>query len=144
MTVLFPGSFDPFTIGHADIVERALAFADKVVIAIGVHPSKKGVATPEERKAQIEAVYKNEPRVEVAIYEGLTTDFAQSMDISVIIRGVRCIKDFEYERNIAEINRQLTGIETLLLFADPRYEAVSSSVVRELESYGKDVSPFLP
>ncbi len=144
MKVLFPGSFDPFTIGHADIVDRTLAFADEVVIAIGVHPEKKGVATPEDRKAQIEAVYKDNPRVSVDIYEVLTTDFAKSLGIAVIIRGVRSITDFEYERNIAEINRQLTGIETLLLFADPRHEAVSSSVVRELQSYGKDVSQYLP
>lgn len=144
MKVLFPGSFDPFTIGHADIVDRTLAFADEVVIAIGVHPQKKMAVTAAERKAQIEAVYHDNPHVSVEVYEGLTTDFAKSLGIGVIIRGVRSIADFEYERNIAEINRQLTGIETLLLFADPRYEAVSSSVVRELQSYGKDVSPYLP
>ena len=144
MKVLFPGSFDPFTIGHADIVKRTLAFADEVVIAIGVHPLKHGATTPEQRKAQIEETYKKEPRVTVEIYQGLTTDFAKRLGIGVIVRGVRNTVDFEYEKNIAEVNRQLTGVETILLFSDPKYAAVSSSVVRELESYGKDIHTFLP
>ena len=144
MTSLFPGSFDPFTTGHADIVNRTLKFADRVVIAIGVHPTKKGLYSPDQRKAAIERVYKDNPRVEVIVYEGLTTDLAHRLDVDNIVRGVRNITDFEYERNIAEVNRHLTGIETVLLFADPAYAAVSSSVVRELMSYGKDVTPFLP
>lgn len=144
MTSLFPGSFDPFTTGHADIVNRTLKFADRVVIAIGVHPTKKGLYSPDQRKAAIERVYKDNPRVEVIVYEGLTTDLAHRLAVDNIVRGVRNITDFEYERNIAEVNRHLTGIETVLLFADPAYAAVSSSVVRELMSYGKDVTPFLP
>jgi pantetheine-phosphate adenylyltransferase len=144
MTSLFPGSFDPFTTGHADIVNRTLKFADRVVIAIGVHPTKKGLYSPDQRKAAIERVYKDNPRVEVIVYKGLTTDLAHRLDVDNIVRGVRNITDFEYERNIAEVNRHLTGIETVLLFADPAYSAVSSSVVRELMSYGKDVTPFLP
>ena len=144
MKVLFPGSFDPFTKGHADIVARSLELADNVVIAIGVHPTKKGMHTPEQRKADICRVYEGEPRVEVVIYEGLTTDLASSLGVDAIVRGVRNVTDFEYERNIAEVNRRLTGIETILLFADPAYASLSSSVVRELMSYGKDVSDFLP
>lgn len=144
MKLLFPGSFDPFTKGHADIVDRSLRFADSVVVAIGVHPTKKGMNSPEERKVRIERLYQNEPRVEVVVYEGLTTDLASRLQAEAIVRGVRNVTDFEYERNIAEVNRQLTGIETILLFADPAYAAVSSSVVRELMSYGKDVSQFLP
>ena len=124
MTSLFPGSFDPFTTGHADIVNRTLKFADRVVIAIGVHPTKKGLYSPDQRKAAIERVYKDNPRVEVIVYEGLTTDLAHRLAVDNIVR--------------------LTGIETVLLFADPAYSAVSSSVVRELMSYGKDVTPFLP
>ncbi len=144
MTLLFPGSFDPFTTGHDDIVRRSLAFADRLVIAIGVHPTKKGLYSPDQRKADIERVYAHEPRVEVMVYEGLTTDLAQRIGADAIVRGVRNVTDFEYERNIAEVNRRLTGIETILLFADPAHAAVSSSVVRELMSYGKDVTPFLP
>ncbi len=144
MTLLFPGSFDPFTIGHADIVQRSLNFADRIVIAIGVHPTKKGLLSPEQRKDDIMSIYAHEPRVEVMVYEGLTTDLALSVGADAIVRGVRNITDFEYERNIAEVNRQLTGIETVLIFANPALAAVSSSVVRELLSYGKDVSPFLP
>lgn len=144
MTVLFPGSFDPFTKGHADIVDRTLAFADRVVVAIGVHPTKKGVLTPEQRLTAIQRVYKDNPDVEVVVYEGLTTDLASRLGVDAIVRGVRDVTDFEYERNIAEVNRRLTGIETILLFTDPAHASLSSSVVRELMSYGKDVSPFLP
>lgn len=144
MKLLFPGSFDPFTKGHADIVDRSLRFADSVVVAVGVHPTKKGMNSPEERKAQIAKLYQHDPHVEVVVYEGLTTDLAVRVHADAIVRGVRNVTDFEYERNIAEVNRQLTGIETIFLFADPAYAAVSSSVVRELFSYGKDVSQFLP
>ena len=144
MKLLFPGSFDPFTKGHADIVSRSLRFAESVVVAIGVHPTKKGLNSPEERKQRIEQLYHDEPRVEVVVYEGLTIDLASRIHADAIVRGVRNVTDFEYERNIAEVNRRLTGIETILLFADLAYAAVSSSVVRELLSYGKDVSEFLP
>lgn len=141
---LFPGSFDPFTIGHKDIVERALQFADEIVVAIGVNAEKKGLFTVLERKQLIERVFEANPRVKVVSYSGLTTDYAQVIGASYIIRGVRSYSDFEYEKNIAQVNRQLTGIETILLFADERYASLSSSVVRELISYGKDISQFIP
>lgn len=144
MTLLFPGSFDPFTTGHDDIVRRALAFAQRVVVAIGIHPTKHGLFTPQQRQEAIRRVYADEKRVEVMVYEGLTTDLALRVGADAIVRGVRNVTDFEYERNIAEVNRRLTGIETILLFADPSHAAVSSSVVRELMAYGKDVTPFLP
>ena len=142
--LLFPGSFDPFTIGHKDIVDRALALADEVVIAIGIHPDKHGLFSVEERMEQIHRVYADEPRVSVTSYEGLTTDFARHLGVTALLRSVRSMKDFEYERDMADINHQLTGIETVLLFARPQYAAISSSTVRELLHYGKDVSPFLP
>lgn len=141
---LFPGSFDPFTLGHKDIVERALAIADEVVVAIGVNADKKGLFTVQERKQRIEQAFKDEPRVRVVSYSGLTTDFAQAAHAQFIVRGVRSLTDFEYEKNIAQINRQLTGIETVLLFADERFAGLSSSIVRELISYGKDISRFIP
>ena len=144
MKCLFPGSFDPFTLGHKSIVDRVLPLADEVVIAIGVNAGKKSMFSLEERVAQIQKVYANEPRVKVASYEGLTTDFAESIGATVMVRGVRTAQDFEFERTLADVNRQLTGIETILLITEPQYSAISSSIVRELLSYGKDVKEFLP
>ncbi len=142
---LFAGSFDPFTKGHKNIVDRALqSIADEVVIAVGVNYNKKSMFSLEERMAAIKTVYENEPKVRVEAYEGLTTDFAKNIGASCLLRGVRSIKDFEYERDIAEVNKQLTGIETVLLFTDPSFSCISSSVVRELLSYNKDVAEFLP
>ena len=142
--VLFPGSFDPFTIGHADLVKRALQIFDEIVIAIGVNEQKPGWIPVEERMRTIRDLYKDEPRVRVEKYSGLTADFAHSIGASAILRGVRSIKDFEYEQQIADVNRQLTGIDTLLLFASPSLAAVSSTVVRELAHFGHDITPFLP
>ena len=144
MKCLFPGSFDPFTLGHKSIVDRVLPLAEEVVIAIGVNAGKKSMFSLEERVAQIQKVYANEPRVKVASYEGLTTDFAESIGATVMVRGVRTAQDFEFERTLADVNRQLTGIETILLITEPQYSAISSSIVRELLSYGKDVKEFLP
>jgi len=142
---LFAGSFDPFTIGHKDIVDRALSsIADEVVIAIGVNYQKKYATPLEERISAIRSIYNNDMRVCVKAYEGLTTDFASSIGASFLLRGVRSVKDFEYERDIAEVNKRLTGIETILLFTTPELGCISSSVVRELQSYGKDVSEFIP
>jgi len=142
--LLFPGSFDPFTIGHKDIVDRALALADEIVIAIGVHPDKHGLFSVEERIEQIQRVYAHEPRVSVTSYEELTTDFARQIGATALLRSVRSMKDFEYERDMADINHQLTGIETVLLLARPQYVAISSSLVRELLHYKKDISTLLP
>lgn len=144
MTSIFTGSFDPFTIGHDDIVRRILPLFDKIVIGIGVNERKKYMFTAEERKAQISRLYAAESKIEVKTYSDLTVDFARRENASFIIKGVRSVKDFEYEREQADINRQLSGIETLLLYSDPRYSAVSSSMVREVMHFGRDVSEFLP
>lgn len=142
---LFPGSFDPFTKGHKNIVERTLqSVADTVIIAIGNNCEKKCMQTVEERVEGIQRVFKGNDKVRVVAYEGLTIDFAKSVNADFIVRGVRSIKDFEYEREIAEVNRKLSGIETILLYTEPEYASISSSIVRELMSYGKDVSQFLP
>ena len=142
---LFPGSFDPFTKGHKNIVERTLqSVADTVIIAIGNNCEKKCMQTVEERVESIQRVFKGNDKVRVVAYEGLTIDFAKSINADFIVRGVRSIKDFEYEREIAEVNRKLSGIETILLYTEPEYASISSSIVRELMSYGKDVSQFLP
>ena len=125
-------------------MDRTLQFAEEVVIAIGVNAGKKSMFSLEERMAQIQKVYADDPRVKVASYEGLTTDFAESIGATAMVRGVRTAQDFEFERMLADVNRKLTGIETILLITEPQYSAISSSVVRELLSYGKDVKDFLP
>ena len=143
-TILFPGSFDPFTRGHYSLVERSLAFCDEVVIAVGVNEQKAGWIPAEQRVDALRKLYKRNARVRVESYHGLTTDFAAVVGACAILRGVRTIKDFEYEMQMADINRQLTGIETVCLFAEPALAAISSSFVRELAHFGKDISPFLP
>lgn len=142
--VLFPGSFDPFTRGHASLVERALALFDEVVIAVGVNEQKAGWIPADQRVKALRELYKRNARVRVESYRGLTTDFAAAVGACAILRGVRSIKDFEYEMQMADINRELTGIETVCLFAEPALAAISSSVVRELAHFGKDISSFLP
>ena len=141
---LFPGTFDPFTLGHQSLVKRVLTCADAVVIAIGINEKKQTYYTLEQRVSAIRALYAEEPRVKVITYSGLTVDVARQEQASFILRGVRSVIDFEYEKAIADVNRQLTGIETLLLFTEPAYAHISSSVVRELLHFGKDVSAFLP
>ena len=143
-TALFPGSFDPFTIGHHDIVVRGLQLFDEIVVAIGRNAQKPGHSSPEERLQAIQQVYADHPRVRVYIYEGLTIDFAQQVGASCILRGVRSVQDFEYERQIADANRQLSGIDTVLLYTRPEYAHISSSLVRELKSYNKDITDYLP
>ena len=141
---LFAGSFDPFTRGHQSIVDRTLAIADEVVIAIGVNSGKTPMFSLEQRTEMIRRVYAGNERVRVESYSGLTTDFAQSIGATFLVRGVRSIMDFEAEKSIADVNRKLTGIETVLLITEPEFSSISSSIVRELMSYGRDVTEFLP
>ena len=143
-TAIFPGTFDPFTIGHNALVHRALSLVDELYIAIGINTGKHTMFPLEERIERIATLYKAEPRIHIVSYEGLTTDFAQSIGAQFIVRGVRNTIDFEYERNIADVNRMLTGIETILLISEPEYAAISSSIVRELAHFGKDISQYLP
>lgn len=141
---LFAGTFDPFTKGHHALIERALPLFDSIVIAIGNNSGKKCMFSVEERVAAIEKLYGNESRIKVRTYSCLTVDFAREVGATALLRGVRNVKDFEYERELADINLKIGGIETVLLISDPEHAAVSSSVVRELITYGKDVSQFLP
>ena len=141
---LFAGTFDPYTIGHHSIVTRAMAMFDKIIIAIGRNSAKASQSKAEKRAEDIARIYADEPRVEVVTYEGLTADFAKEQGACCLLRGVRSVRDFEYERDLADINREINGIETVILLSEPQYAAISSSVVRELMSYGKDVSKFLP
>lgn len=143
-TGIFTGSFDPFTVGHDAIVRRALPLFDKIVIGIGVNERKKYMQSTQVRLQAIAELYGDEPKIEVKAYNDLTVDFAWREGAKFIIKGVRSIKDFEYEREQADINRRIGGIDTVLLFAEPQYESVSSSVVRELAHFGKDVDEFIP
>ena len=141
---IFPGSFDPYTIGHHDIVMRGLQVFDEIVIGIGHNYTKRETFPLDERLGAIQRIYSNEPRVRVEIYEGLTVDFALKNHAQFILRGVRSTLDFEYERNIAEANKQLSGIETILLYTRPEYAHISSTLVRDLHSHGKDIAAYLP
>lgn len=141
---IFPGTFDPFTIGHFSVVKRALTFMDEIIIGIGVNDSKRTWFPTECRLEMIRDLYAGDSRITVEAYTGLTVDFARERGAGFIIRGIRTVHDFEYEETIADINRKLAGIETILLFTEPELTAISSTIVRELLQYGKDVSAFLP
>lgn len=142
--VIFPGSFDPFTIGHANLVERAARLFDEVIIAVGYNEQKTGWLPVEERVRALRGYYSAMPQVRVESYTGLTVDFAQSQGARFILRGVRSVKDYEYELGIADINARLADVETVVLLADPTISGISSSVVRELHRFGRDITPWLP
>ncbi|MBP5681144.1 MAG: pantetheine-phosphate adenylyltransferase [Bacteroidales bacterium] len=145
MKLIFPGSFDPFTKGHESVVRRALEFADEIVIAVGHNGMKRsGMFPVTERVQMISEFYRSEPRISVLAYTNLTTDIAHELHCTHILRGVRTVIDFEYERALADVNRHLTGIETILLFNEPAMAHITSSTVRELLSFGKNVSDFIP
>lgn len=141
---LFPGTFDPFTIGHQSLVTRGLTLVDEIIIAIGVNDKKLTYFSLEKRIKAIKCLYRNEPRVSVITYNSLTVDFAAEVGAQFILRGIRTVNDFEYEKSIADVNRILSGIETFILFTEPEYTHISSSIVRELLRYGKDISLFVP
>lgn len=141
---LFPGTFDPFTIGHQSLVTRGLALVDEIIISIGVNDKKQTYFSLEKRLEAIYNLYKDELRVKVMTYNSLTVDFADSVGAEYILRGIRTVNDFEYEKSIADVNRKLSGIETFILFTEPEHTHISSSIVRELLHYGKDISQFVP
>ncbi|MBQ4006087.1 MAG: pantetheine-phosphate adenylyltransferase [Muribaculaceae bacterium] len=141
---LFPGSFDPFTRGHESIVRRALPLFDELIIAVGVNPTKRAFMDAETRMRFIREVMADEPRVRVISYEGLTVDIARECGARFLLRGVRMIQDFENEMHMAEVNRQLSGIETVLLYTLPEDSHISSSIVRELAGHGCDITSYLP
>ena len=141
---IFPGTFDPFTVGHYSIVMRSLSLMDEIVISIGVNENKSTYFPIDKRVEMIRDLFKDEPRIKVESYDCLTVDFAQHVDAKFIVRGIRTVNDFEYEETIADINRAISGIETIILFTEPQLTSISSSVVRELLHFNKDVSNFLP
>lgn len=139
---LFAGTFNPFTVGHADIVKRGLELFDEVVIAIGENQDKPS-ADIDARLQAIRAIYKDDSRVRVEVYHSLTVDYAREIGADVLLRGVRTVADFEYERQMADANRALAGIETVVLFTRPELAYISSSLVRDLQKHGADISALL-
>ncbi|WP_459524101.1 pantetheine-phosphate adenylyltransferase [Leuconostoc lactis] len=142
---LFPGSFDPLTNGHLDIIQRASQLFDHVVVGVGHNTSKQALFTPEEKVALISSVVADLPNVEVAIMQGLTVQFMSEIGAKFIVRGLRNSKDFEYERDIAGVNSALADVETILLLAKPENQNISSSMVKEIGSMGADnMAKFVP
>ena len=141
---LFVGTFDPFTIGHDAIVRRALLLFDELVVGVGINEAKHPQTTAEERVEAIRRLYADLPQVSVTAYSGLTVDLARECGAQFIVKGVRSLLDFDYERSQADLNRQLAGIDTVLLLAEPHLAAVSSTAVRTLQALGRDVSEWLP
>lgn len=141
---IFPGTFDPFTIGHHSLVKRSLKLVDEIVIAIGVNDAKKSYFPLEKRIEMIRSLYKDDNRITVASYNRLTVDFAKDNGANFIVRGIRSVNDFEYEKTIADTNRKISGVETFILFTEPELTHVSSTIVRELLKFDHDVSQFIP
>ena len=141
---LFPGSFDPITLGHFDIIKRGVKLFDEVVIAIGINADKKYMFSLEERQGFIEEVFKNEPRVKIMTYEGLTIDFCKKIDAQFILRGLRNPADFEFEKAIAHTNRKLSRIETVFLLTAASTSYISSSIVRDVIRNKGDYTVLVP
>ena len=142
---LFPGTFDPVTLGHVDIINRAFPLFDKIVVGIGINSSKNPMFSPEQRMEWFNEIYKDEPKVESAVYEGLTIQYCEQIHAHFILRGIRFVSDFEYEKSIADANRTLDrSIETIFLTGEPMYTSVASTIVRDILKNGGNASPFLP
>lgn len=140
---IFAGSFNPFTAGHASIVERGLNLFDRIYIVVGIN-SEKSATNAEENASFIRNLYNNDARIDVIVWKGLMVDLARQLGVNFFLRGVRNTVDFEYERNMADINREISGIETVFLSSLPQFNALSSSMLRELQSYGVNVDKWLP
>jgi pantetheine-phosphate adenylyltransferase len=142
---LFPGTFDPVTLGHLDIVNRALPLFDKLYIGIGVNANKEPMFSAEQRSAWFREIYIKNDKVDVIVYEGLTVDACKKIQANYILRGIRYVNDFEYEKAIADMNRTIDhGIETIFLTCLPQYTSVASTLVRDVLRYGGDISQFVP
>lgn len=142
---LFPGTFDPVTLGHTDIINRALPLFDKFFIGLGRNSNKTTLFSEEQRLAWIQEIYKDDPKVEVLAYDGLTVDCCRRVGAATILRGIRYVNDFEYEKAIADVNRSVSdGIETIFLTCLPKYTSVASTLIRDVYRNGGNVSQFLP
>lgn len=144
-TAVFPGSFDPFTVGHEAIVRRALGIFDEVIIAVGDNAEKKSYFPLKTRKAIIEKTFKNEPRVKVDSYSGLTVDYCKSKGVGFLLRGLRTSADFEFERAIGQVNKSMApDVETVFLLTAPEHSFINSTIVRDILKNGGDAAGFIP
>ncbi|MFZ9215002.1 MAG: pantetheine-phosphate adenylyltransferase [Sediminibacterium sp.] len=142
---VFPGTFDPLTLGHVDIIKRAMPLFDKIIVAIGANVGKSPMFSAEQRKLWIDEIFGSEEKISSAVYEGLTVEFCKQMGANYILRGIRYVSDFEYEKTIADATRTLDKhIETIFLTGEPKYTSVASTIVRDILKNGGDASPFLP
>ena len=142
---LFPGSFDPVTKAHVDILKRSVSLFDKVIVGIGLNSSKPSFLSSDTRKKMLEAVFADEPKVEVMVYEGLTVEFCKKINATYMIRGIRTVSDFEYEKAIAQMNHALVpDIESIFIVSKPGYSSISSTIVRDILRNHGDVSQFIP
>jgi len=142
---LFPGTFDPITLGHVDVIKRALPLFDQIVVAIGSNSGKASMYTTSQRQEWIDEIFKNEKKITAAVYDGLTVDFCKKIGANYILRGIRYVSDFEYEKTIADANRTLDpSIETFFLTCEPKYTSVASTIVRDIIRNNGDASLFLP
>jgi pantetheine-phosphate adenylyltransferase len=142
---LFPGTFDPVTLGHIDIINRALPLFDKIYVGIGINSSKNPMFSAAQRMEWFKEIYKDEPRVESVVYDGLTVHYCEKIGARFILRGIRYVSDFEYEKTIADANRTMdNNIETIFLTGEPKYTSVASTIVRDILRNGGNASPFLP
>ncbi len=142
---LFPGTFDPVTLGHTDIINRALPLFDKIFIGIGINSSKNPMFSAEQRMEWFNQIYKDEPKVQSVVYDGLTVHYCEKIGARFILRGIRYVSDFEYEKTIADANRTMdSNIETIFLTGEPKYTSVASTIVRDIIRNGGNASPFLP
>lgn len=144
MKILFPGTFDPPTKGHLNIIKRASVLFDEVIVAIGIDPEKQNVFTKEERLAFLTSLTKKMPNVKISSFNGLLVHFAKEVNASSILRSVRTFEDYEREKTFAHMNQKMTGIETLFLFPDDAYQSISSSLIREIAAKGQSITPFIP
>ncbi|MCW5521158.1 pantetheine-phosphate adenylyltransferase [Aureitalea sp. L0-47] len=141
---VFPGSFDPITLGHVDIIERALPLFDEIIVAIGINAEKKYMWTLDERKAFLEKTFAPQPKIRIATYTGLTADFCKEQNAGYILRGLRNSLDFSYEKSIAQSNANLAGIESVFIISSPVTSHISSTIVRDIARHGGDYSGFVP
>lgn len=141
---VFPGTFDPFTLGHASLVKRGLSIVDEIVISVGVNDSKNSYFSLDKRVEMISKLYADNDCISVKAYDCLTVDFAKEVGADIILRGIRSVNDFEYEKTIADVNRKISGIETVVLFTEPELTHISSTIVRELLRFGHDIDNFVP
>lgn len=141
---VFPGSFDPITLGHESVITRALPLFDSIIIAIGENSEKKGYFPIEKRLEWIRKTFEKFPQITVQSYTGLTVDFCKKVNAAFILRGLRTSADFEFERGIGQMNKNISGIETVFLLSEPEHTSLSSSIIREIHKYGGDIAAFVP